>query len=1075
MRKLNVFFLVCVLVLTATLPLPAKDVLTYIRAEHDVKLFDLFELSDGSFLVTGETNGDFSWTQLTPSLLDMSQTVFFQDRLSKPISLDMIGSDKTDGFILRLSADLTSIEQLVKFPGGLVENIQKVKTSNAPGEVTAAMFISGKARSSVDTSDKGYYIARLDGNFVNEIPGSCSWFRFVDAPNVNNFSECFNLMESRHRQNQPWDVDATGRVVYVVQREFSHGRWVKLERLNPDGSIGVMDSAFYQIYYTHYDSLPHDGVEEEHVVSTSQIHYPVSPGDSVEARLRFIDSGGQDSSAWITVVVDSLSSSFYQFKLNSGRSLRSLTTEALDSVTMDENGEERRGLLPMDILFSKEYGASYDPGGYMGHTGPGLNMATARIGDIVIDKRTNHIYFGVTYAVNDNNWTTYTYPDFPCPDMMGMHFESAVVALKDNGAVKWWGRGYNIKGKATGDSEASQFVDKLALDYANNRLVVMQRSYGYSSLGNNFFNGNLVQANQGANAFQNEWTGDVKKTEISWLGVYELDSLLLYHATYLGEYKRLTTPEGSPLTDPNLHAWPNPNEGNPDLGRTVCYDMKVNENGDVIVACTGERVITSVNAYQQMIKPDLDGIIDSIPPVTSAFVRMYSGDLSSVSYSSVLTGDWDPQTGIGGANTSLQAVWPVQNKILVTGRYAGVDQQLRASHPHTWGTGEVGGPASFVAELSVAPKIAIESYPKVLGFDTDYQLEFDSPNEFSFDPGNVFKVELSMDGTFDDYFEAGSVESVDTNSVSIKIPSGALENGAYYLRIKTDKPAVYSQVVKVHIPAFFCSDALSLTFVPGDSLSCKETVEEYAVNNVCGIYTWSIIPPQAGEIISAKRDSNVIAIRWNDFIGDASLVVSSRGADSSGLLQTIYSDTLSLYIYGFDSYIVADSVEKSLTAFPNKPDGAYEFQWRTLSGNLSQGWTADSIFDPVKDDGSVTVWVRNLNTGCVSVAPDTVNLYGRDGDNSIYALEDSIRALTVYPNPAQNVLQIILPNELRHSGVESTLYNMKGELIDKKNLVFGFSSAQRVYVIDISVLNRGAYIVFLSDEILTFSAKFFKE
>ncbi len=1053
------------------LNLHATDILTYVNTQHDIKLLDMFALSDSSMLVTGETTGDLDWTGMEPAVLDISETNFFQDE-KESLSLDMLGSDDSDGFIIHLSSDLTNIISVVKFPDGMVENIQKVRTSNVPGETTAEMFISGKARSSSDTTVKGYFIAKLNDNFIDQIPSVCEWFRFVEAPNVNNFNQCFNLTESQHRQRQPWDVDAHGRVVYALQREFSHGRWVKIERLNPDGELGVMDSAFYQICYTHYDSLPHNGIEETHVVSDIQIHYPVSAGDSVETSLKFVDASGQDSLANTIVVIDSLKSSFYQFKISSGRSLRSLKKEELDSVNKDENKEDRHGLMPMDLLFSKDFD-TYDPGGgFWGQKNAVGNMVTALIGDIQIDKRTNHIYFGVSYAVNDNNWKNYTYPDFPCPTMMGIHFESAVVALKENGNVKWWGRGYNIKGRASSDSEASQFVDKLAIDYENNRLAVLQRSYGYSDLGNNFFHGDQLAANPGGNGFQNQWTGDVKKTEVSWLGIYELDSLLITNATYIGEYSRTAVPEGSPLDEQNLNNWANPNEGDSDLGKTVCFDMKVNENGEVIVACAGERVVTTANAYQYMIPPDQNGIVDSIPPEHSAFVRKYASDLSSVLYSTILTGDWDIQTGEGGANTKITSVWSLDDRILVSGWYSGEGEKLRATQPHAWGDSEANGVSGFFAELSMLPKIMIQSYPKVVGFDTDYQIEFDVPDSITFDMENVFTLELSVDGAFEENQELGSIQGTGEGSVLMNIPGGLIDNGAYYIRITSDNPKLYSNVVKVHVPSLFCSDIMELTFVQTDSVVCRETIVEYEVNNVCGVYEWSIIPPHAGSIVSSRRDSHIVEIRWNDFIDDAALYVSANGADSSGVLQTRDSDTLNLFVSGFDSYLIADSSEKTITAFPNNVEGEYEYEWRILSGFIPAGsWTLDSIFNPVEEDGGVTVKVKDLSTGCIEAAADTIDLYA-GGGNSIYLVTKAGgQILSVYPNPADDVLYLNINQDLAvNNEVQLRIFDLQGRIVYDKT--YHRNTVEEVYAIVLDQMKKGLHFIVVTTDNNNYAVRF---
>jgi hypothetical protein len=193
-----------------------------------VKFNDICKLSDGTYLVTGETKGDLSWTGATVITLDTTGTAYFYKDRYDPTDTST-GNYRlhqlqavSKGFILHLSADRNTILRVVTLPDNIVENISKIRTTNVPGQPTGDMFISGKCMA--DSVAKGFFIARLDNNFVDGIPSALVYFRFFLSNNVESFSMCFNGFESYHRVKQPWDVDNMGRVVFVERREFSHGK-----------------------------------------------------------------------------------------------------------------------------------------------------------------------------------------------------------------------------------------------------------------------------------------------------------------------------------------------------------------------------------------------------------------------------------------------------------------------------------------------------------------------------------------------------------------------------------------------------------------------------------------------------------------------------------------------------------------------------------------------------------------------------------------------------------------------------------------------------------------------------------
>ena len=101
-----------------------------------------------------------------------------------------------------------------------MEDIRFIKTSNAPGEPTGNLYISGNTLDT-EPNDGGYFIAKLDNNFVNGVPTTLSWVRRVWA-------------EGYPKDYHPWDVNGNGEIYYILgNRMHTIGRrsivWMRVE------------------------------------------------------------------------------------------------------------------------------------------------------------------------------------------------------------------------------------------------------------------------------------------------------------------------------------------------------------------------------------------------------------------------------------------------------------------------------------------------------------------------------------------------------------------------------------------------------------------------------------------------------------------------------------------------------------------------------------------------------------------------------------------------------------------------------------------------------------------------------
>jgi hypothetical protein len=418
----------------------------------------------------------------------------------------------------------------------------------------------------------------------------------VDAP-ITGLSFVYSVgAGGDHKERQPWDVSGAGEVFFATGIPFDSS-FATIEKLSSTGTRMVVP-----------DWWAHWGTNGEWR-GTPASSFP-GPG--------------------------TLGYSGLVMKAARPGSLRSWTQSDFDLTASDGNGNSgRKGKYPDDYYFSGPCplagSACTAAPGYTGYRIQGIT--TQRVGGIAVDRRDGTLYFGYS--------TKSTLPGGN-PD-----FEPAVVSMAATGALNWWSRLYQ---ETTANSSPDQYVDALAIDYAQNRVVVLARSHGNNTI--NFWSGNAISAMPGAAGFQNRFSGTNGNIHISWLGAFDLAQPTLRAATWVAEYFDPGEGLGTAHPDPNLMGFPNPNAAWPKLNTTRCgadsgYSggLKVSRTGEVAVLCVGRRTITTTNAHQKMLLPGAGN------STWNQFVRVYRPDLSGVRYSSLLTGAWT-DTG-GGDNTQF--------------------------------------------------------------------------------------------------------------------------------------------------------------------------------------------------------------------------------------------------------------------------------------------------------------------------------------------------------------------------------------------------------------------------------------
>lgn len=520
------------------------------------------------------------------------------------------------GLMLHLSNDLQTILEVIHFPQGAVEDIRFIKTNSLPYETTGDLYISCTTADS-DANNGGYVIAKLNGNFIETIPTGLDWVQVVWA-------------KTGPRDYHPWDVTSDGRVYYVSGEAHGYD-W---------SAMYCLDQSGQRMPVEHW-----------------RTHWLTAGGEWKGTPASDCPNGGADAINYSGIV----------FKIGGRCELRSWTEEDYNLTLADGNGGTKQGRWPADFLFSgpcDPASPTADGPGYSGYSAESCCPVWGA-SSICVDRRDNHVYLGM-------NFKSYFNPE-STPD-----FEPAVIAFGDEGEMKWWSRLYHeiTPQDDTVGSIPDQYVDALAIDYANDQLVVGARCHGNNT--ENLWEGNEIAANPNAHGFQNRFTGTQGDIHISWLGKLTLDEGTLMHSTYMAEYSEGTGSLGTPHPDPNLDGWPDPNTGWPNVNSTRMAKnaLETTSSGDVVVGALGRRTITTANAYQKMVLPEFGG-----QSAWNSFIRVYNSDLGYPKYSSLVVGEWDTLTQAGGGNTEMFGLYKTTSGVIAVGKHTADNVGLANGNP----------------------------------------------------------------------------------------------------------------------------------------------------------------------------------------------------------------------------------------------------------------------------------------------------------------------------------------------------------------------------------------------------------
>jgi hypothetical protein len=873
----------------------AQNLVTYAGNSGKERFNDVIELSNGKVLVAAEAD-NLAWvpggTPITTLTVNLA-----------PGISSINSADSRVAFLMLLNSTQSTIEQIVRFPAGTVASVNRIRTTNQIGSATADMYISGM-RTTTSNAEDGYYIARLNNNFLGGVPTACSWYFPVSAKNKGAGASAYKTI-------QPWDCGNDGSVVFGTGLEYDWD-WAAIQKLDPSGNLTTVENWPY-----HTDTV---GINTEQNYKAASAYVP-------------------GSATYSSIVLKTYRSGSLRSSVNGTAFWNGYNFNGLD-----ENNNARKGKFPDDFFAPEAEGATPGDGRAYGRLTQGTSYNTSpvgyrtsfkstrptgRLGGIVIDRRDNHMYFGYSTQsafwsvtkVNGSNWV----PDF----------EPVVVAMNNTGGLKWWARLYNQRDISLPD----QYIDAIDIDYAADQLVVLARQHGFS--GNMFWKGNQLFFNGGASGFKNSNSGvnTIETGHYTWIGKYDLIRTpvgpipvqpKLIHATFMAEYSDNPTGLGSRSNDPKLDNWFLPNSGFPDLNTTKGQTrMNVSRNGSVAIVATGRRTITTADAHQKMPKPGT-GSVSS----WNQFIRVYRPDLSSPVYSSLLTGAWDTLSGIGGSNTEIFTAFPFSNGVYVAG-YHQIDPASGTARPNniptsnvpTWGNAAPNSESAIFGRLGftnlspIALSLTQNTFCSASGSNTA-TINFTPPPNFlvTFNPGNQFQAELSdINGKFAEdggtTTVLGSLTSTSNAAQSLiaTFPIATPAGTGYGIRVRATDPAT---------PGFWYGASI-VTSAPGTPgtisgptqvCSNASTVTPFTINKVANAttYEWEVSPTVANQLDPCDLPScsgkisgtdTVGSVVWNpSYSGTATVRVRAVNACGTSSWQTFNVTNISPCITNTGEY-----------------------------------------------------------------------------------------------------------------------------------------------------------------------------
>ncbi|MEZ5173156.1 MAG: T9SS type A sorting domain-containing protein [Bacteroidia bacterium] len=224
-------------------------------------------------------------------------------------------------------------------------------------------------------------------------------------------------------------------------------------------------------------------------------------------------------------------------------------------------------------------------------------------------------------------------------------------------------------------------------------------------------------------------------------------------------------------------------------------------------------------------------------------------------------------------------------------------------------------------------------------------------------------------------------------------------------------------------------------------------------------------PNSSSVVVEVKDNANNVVATTEPFTGEKLIENLVAGAYivnfsyTNGDAATLATEIGTGSIFAAPSFIASSesvSIEDAIIEFQATAPGATEFEW-----NFGDGTTVSNDLNPVHaymQPGVYTVTFTARNGGCESV--QTMNITVSAASTGIANVSNSV--FTLYPNPARNIVNVLLNIDRNESQVKVSIIDAAGRLVRTENV--NSVRAGSIIELNISDLASGVYQIALEGE-----------
>ncbi len=340
-----------------------------------------------------------------------------------------------------------------------------------------------------------------------------------------------------------------------------------------------------------------------------------------------------------------------------------------------------------------------------------------------------------------------------------------------------------------------------------------------------------------------------------------------------------------------------------------------------------------------------------------------------------------------------------------------------------------------------------------------------SPQEFTLEGGGSYclnddGVEITLDGSETDVDYELYLDGVATGNIvagtGSEISFGLVTDEGYYTCFASNDNC--SQIMMEQIQVTILFPPLEPGTPTGPETVCNNVSSDYETtgSDDADSYEWLLSPEEAGVITANDLEATV---EWDsEFSGTAFISVYGINVcgdgNPSGELEVEVDAIPMPLINGPDE--VCDNTSEIYSTDQNETS---TFTWEVTGGVITEGQGTNVITVAWGDAGTGTIIVEEETANECTGASEEIEIFIDDCTGIIESADDI--ELSIYPNPAENVLNVEL-NSHSERVSKITIVNLLGQtMIEKVGLE---DSGKQLYQFNLSNLTNGLYIIKIQSE-----------